>query len=183
MRIIAGICRGKPLKALKGMSTRPTSDRVKEAIFNVLANKVNDAKMLDLFGGTGNVGLEALSRGSDFVTFVEKNPKALQIIKTNVGDCGFDDKVKCYKMDAFRALKLFKEQELKFNLVYIDPPYKLNIIDSLLEDLVNYSLLEPLAVVVAETDKNTTLQENVENLQKIKEKSYGDTKITYYQLV
>ncbi|SMB93558.1 16S rRNA (guanine(966)-N(2))-methyltransferase RsmD [Desulfonispora thiosulfatigenes DSM 11270] len=183
MRIIAGLCKGKNLKSLKGMNTRPTSDRVKEAVFSVLTNKIVDQKVLDLFGGTGNIGLEALSRGCSSVVFVEKNIKAMQIIKENVADCGFAEKVSYFNLDAFKAVSVLKENKQSFNLIYLDPPYNLEILDSLLETLVKSNILEPLAIIVVESSKNTQIAEKIENLEKVKENIYGDTKITYYQLL
>ncbi|MDK2822184.1 MAG: rRNA (guanine966-N2)-methyltransferase [Clostridia bacterium] len=181
MRVIAGMCRGKRLKSVKGLSTRPTADRVKEAVFNVLGSRIIEAKVLDLFGGTGNIGIEALSRGAKFVYFVEKDRKAVQIIKENVTWCNFNEKVEIYPVDCFKALKILKEKNIKFNLVYLDPPYKLLIIDDLLEEIAKTDLLDVNGIIIAETAKNTELLSNFDHLNKVREDHYGDTKITYYQ--
>lgn len=170
------------LKTVKGISTRPTADRVKEAIFNVLGSRIIKAKVLDLFGGTGNIGLEALSRGAESVVFVEKNTQAMEVIKTNVKSCGFIEKVVLFKIDALRALKILKDKEFTFNIVYLDPPYRFTNIDKIIEELVNNFLLEPWAIVVVETSKNKDLIKEHKSLKFIKDKIYGDTKITYYQI-
>jgi len=183
LRVIAGVCRGKRLKTVKGLSTRPTIDRVKEAVFNVLAHRIQEAKVLDLFGGTGNIGIEALSRGAQSVIYVEKDRKALKVLNANITDCRFEEKVKIFSIDAFKALKIFKEKEYTFNVVYLDPPYKLDILNDILKIIARETLLEINGIVVVETGKNTELKSNFDNLHKVKEDKYGDTKITYYQLI
>lgn len=182
MRIIAGSCRGRRLKTVRGFTTRPTADRVKEAIFNVLGEKIIGSKVLDLFAGTGNIGIEALSRGAQSVFFVEKDRKALQVLKTNVRNCGFQNNVDILAIDAFNALKIFKNKGFSFNLVYLDPPYKLKIIEEILELLINYSLLVPKGIVITETSNDTELKNNFRELTKVRTNIYGDTKITYYQI-
>jgi len=183
MRVIAGLCRGKGLKSVKGMTTRPTADRVKEAVFNVLNFRVKDAVFLDLFAGTGSMGIEALSRGAAAAFFVEKDRKAVHVVRENLINCKLEDKAQVYPLDCFKALKLFKEKNLKFNLVYLDPPYKLQIIDNILESIVNYNLLIDKSIIIAETALDTELSAGINNLKKVREDKYGDTKITYYQLV
>lgn len=183
MRIIAGICKGKNLKSLPGSETRPTSNKVKGSIFDVLSNNIKDKKMLDLFGGTGSVGIEALSRGCSQVTFVEKNQQAMKIIKENVAKCGFTDQASYYNLDAFKAIQLLGKKKTSFDLVYLDPPYNFENTEILLESLLKSEILEALAIVVFESYKKSVLIEKIENLEKIKEKTYGDTKITYYQLM
>lgn len=182
MRVIAGLCRGRRLKSVKGLTTRPTADRVKEAIFNVLGFRVQDAIFLDLFGGTGSMGIESLSRGGAFTVFVEKERKAVQVLKENLLNCKVNDKAKVYPLDCFTALKLLHDKKMNFNLVYLDPPYKLAIIDDVLEKLVSLQLLKEKAIVITETASETELTRGFDNLKKVREDKYGDIKITYYQL-
>ncbi|KJS18954.1 MAG: hypothetical protein VR72_20975 [Clostridiaceae bacterium BRH_c20a] len=182
MRVIAGLCRGKRLKSVKGFSTRPTADRVKEAVFNVLGTRLSGAKVLDLFGGTGSMGIEALSRGATLAVFVEKNQKAVQVIRENLLGCKMEDKSKLYPIDCFKALKILSETNIKFNLIYLDPPYKSLIIDDILQGIVNLNLLEERATVIAETARDADLIVEYNNLKKAREDRYGDTKITYYQV-
>lgn len=183
MRVISGLRRGKKLKTVKGMLTRPTSDRVKEGVFNVLREKIPGSRILDLFAGTGNIGIEALSRGAEEAFFVEKNPQAFKVLKTNVEECDFNKASNLYLMDAFVALKVFKKNNLNFNLIYLDPPYKFSNLEKIIKQIIEFSLLANEGVVVVETGKNTNLPCGFLNLHKIKESVYGDTKVTYYQLM
>src|SRR5690554_658891 len=112
MRIIAGSCRGRRLKSVKSLKTRPTADRVKEAVFNVLSFRIDNAYLLDLFAGTGNIGLEALSRGCKFAIFVEKDRNAVQTIKENLSNCKMNDRAKVYPIDCFKALNLLKANNM-----------------------------------------------------------------------
>ncbi|MFZ5943793.1 MAG: 16S rRNA (guanine(966)-N(2))-methyltransferase RsmD [Bacillota bacterium] len=180
MRIIAGICRGKKLKSVKGTKTRPTADRVKEAVFNVLGPRIFDANFLDLFSGTGSIGIEALSRGAEFAYFVEEDRNALQVIKENIQGCAMEEKSKILPLDWVKALNNM-ENIIKFHLVYMDPPYKLEIIEQLLEKLVEKNLLNENGIVIAETSANAQTPSGFKNLTWVREKRYGDTKITYYQ--
>lgn len=182
MRVIAGLCRGRRLKSVKGWNTRPTADRVKEAVFNVLGNRTIDASFLDLFAGTGNMGIEAISRGCSLAVFVEKDRKAVQVIKDNLLNCNIMDRALIFHLDCIKALKIIKKENIKFNLVYLDPPYKMEIIKEVLEYLVDLQLLHEDAIVMAETSVETQLTPVCKNLHMVKESKYGDIKITYYQL-
>ncbi|KJS81483.1 MAG: hypothetical protein JM58_16980 [Peptococcaceae bacterium BICA1-8] len=182
MRVIAGLCRGKRLKSVKGFTTRPTADRVKEAVFNVLGTRLTGAKILDLFGGTGSIGIEALSRGATSAVFVEKNEKAAQVIRENLLGCKLEDKSRLYPIDCFKALKLLSEKNAKFSLIYLDPPYKSLILNDILQAIVNLNLLEEVATVIAETAGDADLIIEYNNLKKVREDRYGDIKISYYQV-
>ena len=182
MRVIAGYCRGRRLKSVKGFKTRPTADRVKEAVFNVLGFRVQNSYFLDLFAGTGNIGIEAISRGCALAVFVEKDRNSVLVINDNFINFNIMDKAQVFPLDCFKALNLFHTKNMKFNLVYLDPPYKLDIINDILENLVTLDLLNDKAIVMAETSLDSELPLGYEVLIKAKENRYGDTKITYYQL-
>lgn len=122
MRVIAGTARSLPLKTIEGLDTRPTTDRIKETLFNVIMGYVPDAKFLDLFAGSGGIGIEALSRGADECTFVELNPKAVACIEDNVTFTRFKDKSQIIKADAVsyvRGLKI-----IDYDVIFMDPPYE-----------------------------------------------------------
>lgn len=182
MRIIAGICRGRILKTVKGQKTRPTADRVKEAIFNVLAHRVEGTNFLDLFGGTGNIGLEALSRGARTATFVEKCSGALKVLRANVKECGFVDAVYIFAIDALKALEIFKEKKIRFNIIFLDPPYGFEFLEEIIAKAVANELLVEQGIVIVETNKNISLPSSFQSLVKVRENVYGDTKITYFQM-
>lgn len=180
MRVIAGTAKGHTLKCPKGMKTRPTLDRVKEAVFNVLGPRVSGAKFLDLFAGTGAIGIEALSRGAQTCCFNEKDKRAYQIIKENLVHCKLESKAVVLNKDALEALALVRtEPGQSFDLVYLDPPYQEQLYDMCLINLSG-PVLERDAVVIAETGSKVILQEKYLNLELFKTSSYGDTKIWYY---
>lgn len=177
MRIIAGDYRGQRLKAVPGMNTRPTADKIKGAIFNVLRDKVEGARILDLFSGTGNLAIEALSRGATEAILVEKGRMAQQIICENLEHMGVEN-AKLMTMDAFSYLELYQGEV--FDLIFIDPPYHQGLVEKSLKHLADPCRLTYSGVIVVETAKD----ENLENLEPFvirKTGEYGDTKIWYLQ--
>jgi len=179
MRIIAGEMRGRQLKAVEGRHTRPTSDKVKGAIFNVLGDKVLDSRVLDLFAGTGNLAIEALSRGSCEAVLVEKNYDAYQVIQNNLKQVGVCHKSKLLLMDAFNFIHRYPDEV--FNLIFLDPPYRQELIPKVLQSLKKYSYLSPDGVIVAETAKDEELSGDLYPFEIRKTGEYGDTKIWYLQ--
>ncbi|EIJ79461.1 methyltransferase [Bacillus methanolicus MGA3] len=124
MRVISGACKGRILKAVPGSSTRPTTDKVKEAIFNMIGPYFDGGLGLDLFAGSGGLGIEALSRGLSKVIFVDKDKKAIQIIHENIKTCGLMEQSEVYLNSAERALKAIIKRGLVFDFIFLDPPYK-----------------------------------------------------------
>lgn len=179
MRIIAGEMRGRQLKAVEGMQTRPTSDKVKGAIFNVLGNKVLDARVLDLFAGTGNLAIEALSRGSRQAVLVEKSRTAHQVIRENIERAGASHKVKLLLMDAFKYLKKYPHEV--FDLVFLDPPYRQELVSKSILALREYPFLTSEGVIIAETARDEELSDDIYPYEIRKTSEYGDTKVWYLQ--
>ncbi|MGI6119576.1 MAG: 16S rRNA (guanine(966)-N(2))-methyltransferase RsmD [Desulfosporosinus sp.] len=179
MRIIAGEMRGRQLKTVEGMLTRPTSDKVKGAIFNILGDKVLDARVLDLFAGTGNLALEAISRGSHDAVLVEKSRVAHRVIRKNIEQMGVSHKVELLLMDAFKYLRRFPDEV--FDLVFLDPPYYEGLVLKVILILKAHSYLAPDGVIVAETAKDEQLDGDLYPFEIRKIKDYGDTKVWYLQ--
>lgn len=179
MRIIAGTMRGRNLKTVVGMSTRPTSDKVKGAIFNVLRNKVVDSKVLDLFAGTGNLAIEALSRGAKEAVLVEESSAALKIIMENLIITGVLDRTKLIPQEALRYLA--SNQEV-FDLIFLDPPYRQGLVAQVLPILANPCRLSPSGVIIAETSKDEEFDESYP-FEVRKVSKYGDTKVWYFQRI
>lgn len=177
MRIIAGEQRGRKLKTVSGMETRPTADKVKGAIFNVLRGKVENARVLDLFAGTGNLALEALSRGAREAVLVEKAYPAQKVIQENLKLLG-DAQAKLHSMDAFEFLRQYPEQS--FDLIFLDPPYRHELVNKALSLLNNPCRLTESGVIIAETSVEEKLQ-LCEPFEIRKTSEYGDTKIWYIQ--
>lgn len=183
MRIRGGNAKGREIFAPKGLITRPTSDKVKEAIFSVLAAKVPTAKILDLCAGTGNLSFEALSRGAEHAILIEKNSKAANVISKNIANMGLKDNISLLKMDVIKALPLLVEKGHTFNIIFFDPPYEAEMYEPVIDflSIKGKNLLEENGVLVIEASTRKILPEIHNGLELKKESVYGDTKILYYQ--
>lgn len=181
MRVVSGIRKGKILKAVPGSSTRPTTDKVKEAIFNIIGPYFESGLGLDLFAGSGGLGIEALSRGADKVIFVDKDGKAIQTIHENVSSCMFEEQAEIYRNDAERALKAIKKRELVFDFIFLDPPYKKQQLIKLLDTVNNEDLLSATGTIVCEHGSEIQLPDSVGNLVVKKTEKYGIIAITIYK--
>lgn len=178
MRIIAGQARGRKLKAPKGMDTRPTSGRVKEAIFNVLSPQIATSKVLDVFAGTGAMGIEALSRGAEKAVFIEKRRDAWLTVKENLQATGLGAYAEVYKGDFSVVLPRLDD---KFDIIFIDPPYNQGFVQPAIALIATKRLLSPMGVIVLETDAKHKEIIEAEGLKLVKESVYGDTAVLYYE--
>ena len=177
MRIISGIHKGRRLKPVKGNHIRPTSDRVREAIFSVLAEKTMDSQVLDLFAGSGALGIEALSRGARHSTFVDNHYDSLRLIKSNLELVGETSRAAIIKGDAFRICERLGRQSLHYDIIFADPPYRARFHNDLVGIIKEYSLLAANGVIVYETESEFQFNENISHcFSRTKEKNYGDTK-------
>mgnify|MGYP001558972826 FL=1 len=177
MRVTGGIGRGKRLRVPAGDRVRPTSDKVKQALFNILADRVAGAAFLDLFAGAGGVGIEALSRGAARVVFIDDDRKSLKTIRINVDDSGLSAKA---EVIAAKVETYIKKTEEQFDIVFLDPPYSLGIIP-LLEQIGDSNLLKHDAVVVAEHFKKQASPKQAGALSLYREAVYGDTVLAFYE--
>ncbi|MHA6251401.1 16S rRNA (guanine(966)-N(2))-methyltransferase RsmD [Oceanobacillus sp. CAU 1775] len=183
MRIIAGSLKGQSLKAVPGDATRPTTDKIKEAVFQVLGPYFEGGMALDLFAGSGSLGIEALSRGIEQVIFVDKQGKAIHTIKENLKKVKQEDKTEVFRTDAKRALKAVAKRELSFQLILLDPPYNTIKFKELLEFIVVNDLLDTDGLIYCEHDPSEDLPEEMESLSILKKEKYSNTiAITIYQL-
>lgn len=181
MRVIAGRAKGHRLLAVPGRSTRPTADRVKESLFSIIGPFWNDGCVLDLFAGTGALGIEALSRGMREAVFIDQDSKAVQVIKENLRLCNFQEQAEVYRQEASRALHILAKREKRFDLVFLDPPYRLAILPALLHQLEQLSLLQEHAVVVAEHAADGKLPDRCGMLIQFRHAIYGDTAVSFYR--
>lgn len=181
MRIIAGKAKGHPIKAPKGRHTRPTADRIKEAVFSVLAPYIPGSRILDAFAGSGALGLEALSRGASQAVFIEADSSASRILSENLRHLGFQDQGRVLKGDSLKIIPRLKQryQEEGFQLVFLDPPYNKGFLDKALKALVSGAILAPDAILVLETSSKVREPFETEGFAIIKESQYGDTAIIY----
>ncbi len=184
MRVIAGTARGRILKSPADDRIRPTADRIKEALFSAIISRcgtMTGMSVLDICAGTGSLGIEALSRGAERVTFIDNDHAATTLIKANVQNLGFQNKVMVLEMTAIRALQhLQVKNEQPFDLVFFDPPYKLTIPPDVLLQLSNLGLLTAAAIVVVEQDRRTELEDTYGILKKFNRRVYGDTALFFY---
>ncbi|MCC3357590.1 16S rRNA (guanine(966)-N(2))-methyltransferase RsmD [Bacillus sp. REN16] len=181
MRVVSGSKKGLHLKAVPGMSTRPTTDKVKEAIFNIIGPYFDGGNGLDLFGGSGGLGIEALSRGIDKVIFVDRDQKAIQTIKGNLEICMFSGQAEVYRNEAFRALKAIIKRDIQFELILLDPPYKQQKLTELIEEISDHRLLTKNGYIVAEHDSEVILDKSIGNLTLVRHEVYGVIGVSVYR--
>lgn len=175
MRVIAGKCKGRPLKAVPGMDTRPTTDKIKESMFNIIGPYFDGGVGLDLFGGSGGLGIEALSRGLDKVVFVDRSRKAVEVIKQNIDFCGFEEQSEIFCNDANRALKAIIKRGLKFTHIFLDPPYKLTELENIIGTIDQAHLVSDDGIIIAEHGAELTLPTSIGALHLTRREVYGST--------
>ncbi len=166
---------------MPGSGTRPTTDKVKEAIFNIIGPYFESGSGLDLFAGSGGLGIEALSRGLGKVIFVDKDFKAIQTIKSNLDSCGYSDRSEVYRNEAGRALKAVMKRDITFDYIFLDPPYKKQKLQQLMKEIDENGLLNESGFVICEHGSEIELPEEVGTLKTIRAESYGIIGITIYQ--
>ena len=176
MRVITGTARGRKLGQLQGMDTRPTTDQVKESIFNIIQFDIEGRRVLDLFAGTGQLGIEALSRGAESAVFVERRKDALQAIRENLEACGFSDRARVVNGDAMSYLKSGE----KFDLIFLDPPYASGLLQQALEDIARFDICRRHGIIVAESAADKTLPPLSSPYSIYREYRYGKIKLTVY---
>lgn len=162
MRIISGKARGTKLYTLDGTATRPTLDRVKESLFNIIQNDIEDSAVLDLFSGSGAIGLEFLSRGAKRAVLCDSSKDAIKIIKQNVQKTHFEEKVEVYNMEFTKLVERLQNQ--KFDIIYIDPPYATDFIKISLEKIIEYELVNENTKIIVETDDETRILNQIEKM-------------------
>lgn len=177
MRIISGDLKGRRLQTPKGDNVRPTSDKVKEAIFSMIADIYYDEAVIDLFAGTGNLGIEALSRGASKCYFGDKSKESLRLVKENVNTCRVQDSSVIIAGDYEMVLKRIPE---KAHIIFLDPPYKEGLMISCLELISSLNLLADEGMIIAEHSFSEKLPEEIGIYEKIKEKRYGKIGVTVY---
>ena len=178
MRIIAGTARGTKLTAPAGQNTRPTSDRVREALFNIIADRLHGAMFLDLFAGSGAVGLEALSRGAGFAVFADIKQECARIIRRNAEKIKLEDKTRILHMEAEKAVSFCAREVYKFDIIYLDPPYETTFITEALTAMEKSEIIAPNALIVAEHG-GSEICEVVAGFTVSRVKRYGDTVLTF----
>lgn len=190
MRVIAGLVKGRPLKAVPGRNTRPTADRVKESVFGIIGGRILVDAVLDLFAGTGNLGIEALSRGAGRAVFVEKDRRALETLSQNLASTGFaaaQGQASVAALDVLRFLTDGRCRRVEwtgpFGLVFADPPYGLGLAERTLSALRGFPGLAPGALVVVEHAAHDILAEAYGALDVVRREKYGETIVSFYRML
>lgn len=181
MRVVSGKAKGTLLKAVPGLYTRPTTDKVKEAIFSMIGPYFSGGTVLDLYAGTGGLGIEALSRGMDKAIFVDKDRKSIEIIRYNLAQAKLESQAEVYRNDADKAIKALGKRDILLDLVFLDPPYKLTHMDETVCKLGEAGLLPSGATIVVEHDSNHVYEDEISGFHQLKTAVYGETSVSIYQ--
>lgn len=179
MRVISGLLKGRNIEGFDIEGTRPTMDRVKESIFSTIQFEIRDAVVLDLFAGSGNLGIEAISNGADKCYFVDNNRVAINTINKNISNFKIEDKSIVIKNDYMNALSELKNT--KFDIVFLDPPYKDDYINSSIKYLLDNDMLNSKALIICEYDRDIKKEYNL--LDEVKTKKYGDKFVTIFKRI
>jgi 16S rRNA (guanine(966)-N(2))-methyltransferase RsmD len=177
MRVITGSARGAKLKTLEGLATRPTSDRVKEAVFNIIQFDIEGRRVLDLFAGSGQLAIEALSRGAEYAVLVDQSQEATKVIKENLKKVKFDQKASVFQMDYLRYLATSHE---RFDIIFLDPPYAEKSLENALQKISEIDILSEGGIIVCERSRDKVLPATVGNLICSKDYNYGKTAVNLY---
>ncbi len=173
MRVISGFLKGRVIKGYDIEGTRPTMDRVKMSLFGSIQDYIKDSVILDLFAGSGNLGIETISNGSKYCYFVDNNIKCIKCINDNINNFNIQDKCNVINGDYNMVLNKFKTNNQKFDIIFVDPPYKYKVINSIIDTINNYDLLNDNGILVLEYQYDTIL-DSYKNYKIIKNKKYGE---------
>ena len=178
MRVISGSARGRRLKELQGMETRPTTDRVKEALFSIIQFELPGREVLDLFAGTGQLGIEALSRGAARCTFVDQRKDAAALVRENLKLTGLSDQARVVQGDSISYLMSCRE---KFHVIFLDPPYESGLLEKAMETIAAFDILREHGIMICESPLEQVLPELSQPYERGKDYRYGKIKLTVYR--
>ena len=179
MRIITGKARGLKLTTPKNMDVRPTSDRVKESLFNIIGTKIVGTRVLDLFAGTGNLGLEAWSRGAEKVVFIDESQASLQLVRSNIAKAKAEKETTVIKGNAVKVIADLSTRGERFDFIFCDPPYNKGLPAQIIEQVAKYDIVAPGGYLVVEHSQHEILPELPIKLEIIRSEKYGETLISF----
>jgi 16S rRNA (guanine966-N2)-methyltransferase len=182
MRVIGGTYRGRRLRSAAGLAIRPTSDRMRETLFNILAPRIEGSRFLDICAGSGAVGIEALSRGARKVTFIERSRRACAVIAANLSALAADRDATIVNRDAAAALERLEQESEQFDVVFFDPPYASEIYDRVMNELGQGELLSASAVVVVEHKRKTPPNPDYGKLRMFRQVKQGESALALYEV-
>ena len=178
--MISGIAKGHKLKTLKGDATRPTSNKVKESLFNIIASYIPGAEVLDLYAGTGNLGIEALSRGAESAVFVDISRESCRIIKENLEHTKMQDKGTVFNGSVQNIICKLAAQNKMYDIIFMDPPYNKNLVQETLKIIEENDIINENGIIVAERSVKDDIGINLEKLKLFREQRYGDTVLSFF---
>lgn len=181
LRVIAGSAKGRKLLTPEGMNTRPTTDRLREALFGMIQFDVPETEFLDLFAGSGAIGIEALSRGAARLDCVEQSPQAVSCIRTNLKTVQMEDRATVWKTSVEKALEVLSAGGRTFDIIFMDPPYDKGWEDKIVALIFKYRLLKPEGMLIVESSSKTSV--NAQGFTLFKEKTYKTTRFSFFRLV
>lgn len=183
MRIITGKARGLRLTEPKNYDVRPTADRVKESLFNILGVSLSGLKVLDLFAGTGNLGLESWSRGAEAITFVDVEAASLKLVRSNIAKCRAEEQCRVFKMNALLALSRLQRHHESFDVIFCDPPYSKGWVQQVLQHPALPAVLAPTGLLIVEHAALDSIQEALPaSLTRVRLEKYGATLLSFIRL-
>lgn len=180
MRVISGRKKGYGLKAPKGRQTRPTEDRIKESLFNILMDIHDESIVLDLFAGSGSIGIEFLSRGAKKSFFVDRSYDSIKCIKENLQHTDLSDIAEVFKTDAIKSIMLFADKDIKFDYIFADPPYGQDLIIKTIKKISKENILKENGLLILEHEKNLVLEDKIDSLKKTDCREYGSKNLTFF---
>lgn len=181
MRVVAGERKGMPLKAITGNTTRPTTDKIKESIFNMIGPFFDGGLAVDLFAGSGGLGIETLSRGAAHALFIEKDSRAFQVLQENIKKCRYEDVSELFRTDAARAVKALLKRDIEIDYLFVDPPYHKKEYYDFVDALVEGGKLSEQAIIMCEHSTEVTLPEHFGLYRLTRQETYGSTIISIYR--
>jgi 16S rRNA (guanine966-N2)-methyltransferase len=182
LRVIAGEYRGRRLDRIEGMDIRPTSDKVKGSLFNILGDSVIDSAFLDLFGGTGGIGIEALSRGAEHVVFIDTDIKSIKVLKGNLEHLNIIDNVEVLNTDYSTGISKLYNNNKKFDIIFIDPPYSVGLAQNALVEIDKHPILAQSGLIIVEHGSKDEMPSSQGKLYMYRSKQYGNTTLSFYAL-
>lgn len=180
MRIISGSAKGIRLKTPYGMETRPTADRVKESVFNILGAALAEARVLDLFAGTGSLGIEALSRGADSALFIDRSIASVKLVKENLKLAKLSEKGKVIKADSLNMLERLSQDKYQFDLIFCDPPYNKGFVAAVLSRIDASTILASDGIIIVEHSKHEEINSEFNQIKQKRTQKYGETLVSFF---
>lgn len=180
MKVISGLLKGRNIEGHNITGTRPTMDRVKESLFGIIQNNLKESIVLDLFAGSGQLGIESISNGAKECYFIDNNPEVIKILHKNISNLNIKNNSHIILSDWKKALNEFSNKEIKFDLIFVDPPYDYDVYEKILTKVINLNLLTNNGLIILE-HHNLTFKKDYQTLSIYKERNYGNKTITIYK--